>query len=105
MNYFNINRDNYKIKALAINLFILFIATTPIAAQSIMDSCYTVPKGDGLLIQISKNDGQEKVIGVLGVDQVQAIAFNSTADTLFAANAGRMGVIDLITGVWTAYPK
>jgi len=105
MNYFNIYEDKYKITALAINLFILFITTTPITAQSITDSCYTVPQGDGLLIRLSKVDGQEIVVGPLGVNQVQAIAFSVTADTLYAANAGRMGHINLNTGAFTPLPK
>ena len=105
MNYFNICKDNYKTAALAINLFILFIMTIPITAQSIMDSCYTVPKADGLLIRLSKVDGEETVVGALGVNQVQAIAFSANADTLYAANAGRMGQINLNTGAFTPLSK
>ncbi len=105
MNYSNINKDNYKIAALAINLFILFITTTPITAQTILDSCYTVAKGDGLLIRLSKIDGQETVVGALGVNNVQAIAFSVNADTLYAANAGRMGQINLKTGAFTPLPE
>ena len=104
MNYFNINKDNNMIKVFVMSL-LLWFAITKLTAQSIADSCYIVPKGDGLLIQINKIDGEEMVIGALGVDQVQAIAFNATADTLFAANAGRMGIVNLISGVFTAHPK
>ena len=71
------------------------------SAQSISDSCYIVPKGAGLLIQISKLDGQENVVGVLGTTLVQAIAFNPNADTLFAAQSGRMGIINTNTGAFT----
>lgn len=105
MNYFNKNKDNYKIRKRVLNLFIWFIMTTPVIAQSIVDSCYTVPKGDGLLIRLNKTDGQETVVGALGVNQVQAIAFSVTADTLYAANAGRMGIINLNTGAFTAHSK
>ena len=81
---------------LGLNSFIVSIN-----AQSRADSCYIVPKEDGLLIQVNKEDGQETLIGSLGINTVQGIAFNNTADTLFAASEDRLGVIDINTGVFT----
>jgi hypothetical protein len=102
MNYFNIKQHKSKIRLLIVCLIIIGISAITVNAQSKADSCYVVPKGDGLLIQVSKSDGQESVIGALGTDKVQAIAFNATIDTLFGAQIGRLGIIDINTGNFTA---
>ncbi|GJM28419.1 MAG: hypothetical protein DHS20C17_10540 [Cyclobacteriaceae bacterium] len=100
MNNFNIKQDIIKVW-FSLPLCFCILISGSLIAQTQADSCLVVPKGDGLLIQVSKLDGKEQLIGALGVDEVQAIAFNGTTDTLFAAHAGRLGTINPTTGAFT----
>ena len=88
MNYSNIKQDiNKSVWLCLIAIMGLSFAMNSVKAQSKADSCYIVPRGAGLLIQVNKADGVETIVGTLGVSQVQAIAFNNTTDTLFPSRA------------------
>ncbi len=108
MNYFNKNKDNYKIRFGYLNLIILTfsLATAmPLSAQEIDNSCLTIPFSSDSLIKVRKSDGEETVLGSIGVKRIQAIALNSNADTIYAARSGQLGIILLKSLKFKPLPK
>ena len=94
MNYFNKKMDKYHTYSrFSIIAMLLFIYCFNTSAQSLENSCYTIPFTSNVLIKVSKTDGSETVIGGLGVKRVQALAISPFADTIFAARSGELGVL------------
>jgi len=73
-----------------------------------MDSvCYAVADNDGrersadILVTMDKFTSQINLVGETSTRHIEAIAFNLGATTLFAADAGQLGQLDLDTGTFT----
>jgi YD repeat-containing protein len=73
-----------------------------------MDSvCYAVADNDGrersadILVTMDKFTSQINLVGETSTQHIEAIAFNLGATTLFAADAGQLGQLDLDTGTFT----
>ena len=71
--------------------------------------CYMVADSGDLLTSIDTADfnpaTNETTIGGNGVTAIEAIAWNSSTMTLYAANAGQLGTLSLTTGAFTALPQ
>ena len=76
-----------------------------ISAQNTGDNCITIPFAADSLISVNKADGSETVIGSLGVKRIQAIAMNATADTIYAARPGRLGILTFDNTTFVPLPK
>ena len=73
--------------------------------------CYAVadndksdPSGNSLdqLVSLNKVSGLTTVIGATGTSHVEAIAFDIDGSTLYAADEGQLGTLDLTNGAFTA---
>lgn len=75
-------------------------------AQSI-DVCYGVADNGGVfgqedaLVTLDRNTGITTLIGRTGTNNIEAIAFAPGGGNLYAANAGRLGILSLTTGAFT----
>lgn len=56
------------------------------------------------LVRLNRTNGQTAIIGPTGTNNVEAIAFGPNS-TLYAANGGQLGTLDLTTGAFTAKPQ
>lgn len=67
--------------------------------------CYLVADGNDVLTRINTADfnpaTNETTIGPAGVNDIEAIAFNSANGILYAANLGQFGSMNLTTGAFT----
>lgn len=64
--------------------------------------CYSVGDTGGSLVRIAKATGAETSIGLTGTASLEALALAPVGTTLYGADAGQVGTIDLATGVFTA---
>lgn len=106
MKYFNKKQDRRKIGFKIFLSFLLFFwAIASISAQNTGSNCIAIPFLSDSLIKINKTTGEETVIGSIGVEQVQAIALNPTADTIYAARPGQLGIITFDDTEFDALPQ
>ena len=63
--------------------------------------CYAVADDGDLLTKIDINTGAEESIGPVGVQFVEAIAYWPITNTLYAADAGRLGTLNTTTGAYS----
>jgi gliding motility-associated-like protein len=106
MNYFNIKQDLYKRwVGLALSSIMIFGGVTALSAQNNGKSCITIPFASNNLIQINKADGTETVLGSIGVNKVQALALNPTADTIYAARPGQLGILTFSDTKFSPLPQ
>lgn len=81
-----------------------WLAPVPVArAQLAQNLCYAVADSGDTLVTVDRNTGTPTtVIGATGTANVEAIGWNSTATILYAADANRLGTLNLSTGTFTA---
>ena len=63
--------------------------------------CYSVADNGDRLVAIDINTGAESNVGPVGVPDIEAIAYWPITDTLYAADANRLGTLNLTTGTYT----
>ena len=58
--------------------------------------------GNDWFTKINRTNGSDVAVGTgTGTDNIEAIAFNAVSTVLYAANAGDLGFIDTVTGVYS----
>ncbi len=106
MKYFNIKQDIKKIgMSVAWSLSMIPAFTIGILAQNTSETCVTIPFASNSLILVNKTDASETVIGNIGVQQVQALALSASADTIFAARPGQLGILTFDNTAFNALPQ
>jgi len=85
-------------------------AVTTTITGNVPQLCYMVADGGDLLTSIDTSDfnptTNETTIGTTsGATNIEAIAWNSSNMTLYAANAGQLGTLNLSNGNFTALPQ
>ena len=106
MKYFDIKQDINKIGSLLILSSMVFLGSAiSISAQNTGESCITIPFASDSLIKLNKSNGTETTVGTIGVDRVQAIAMNGTADTIYAARPGQLGILTFDNTMLVALPQ
>ncbi len=77
--------------------------------QAVVGECYVVGDATDQLFVVDLDDlnpaTNETLVGNLGVPNVEAAAIDPVTATLYAANAGRLGIINVDTGVFTPRPN
>lgn len=89
-----------------LSLALLATLVTPANAQqsNAGDYCYLVADNNGvrfdadILTAVSKTSGIEQEIGMTGTLNIEAVAFHPFTQSVFAADGGLLGTIDLSTG-------
>lgn len=66
-----------------------------------LDSCYAVADENDYLVALNKTTGNTIEIGPNQANDIEAIAFGGDGQTLYAANGGTIGTLDLSTGHFT----
>lgn len=66
-----------------------------------LDSCYAVADENDYLVALDKTNGNTVEIGPNHAADIEAIAFGGDSETLYAANGGTFGTLDLATGHFT----
>lgn len=90
-------------------------AQSPVSGYDVTQQCFAVSdemaaSGSSgknsldALVRLNRTNGQTTVIGMTGTEKIEAIAFGPM-DTLYAADANRLGILDLNTGVFTPKPQ
>jgi uncharacterized repeat protein (TIGR01451 family) len=74
------------------------INSAPPASGSI---CYLVADSNDRLVRVDINTGAEVNIGPVGVLDIEAIAYWPITNTLYAADANRLGTLNTTTGAYT----
>ncbi len=70
------------------------------------DVCYTVADNDpvpgsaDVLIEFDKTTAVSHVVGFTSTAHIEALVFHPTSRQLYAANADRLGTLDLLTGIF-----
>lgn len=64
--------------------------------------CYSVADNGDMLYSMNRISGSNVTIGAVGVADIETIALNVGADTLFAVDADVFGYINVETGIFTA---
>lgn len=82
-------------------------AQNPEVCFAVADNDRSDPSGNSLdqLVSLNKDTGALVAIGATGTSHIEAIAFDIDGATLYAADAGQLGTINLTTGVFTALPN
>lgn len=82
---------------------ILFLTLAGGNLNAQVDLLYYISDGDNTLYSINRTTGAVTEIGPTGVGVIEAIAYYPIqgSETLYAANAGDFGTLDLVTGAWT----
>ncbi|MBT8189706.1 MAG: hypothetical protein KJO29_04710 [Bacteroidia bacterium] len=80
----------------------IFKALLMVMATADPTACYGVDDDNNILVKMNRSTGSVSTIGNLGVSNVEAIAFTEDATTLYAANAGDFGTLDLNSGTFTS---
>ncbi len=85
------------------SLFLIGIVQGVLAPQPLyaLDSCYAVADNEKVFVSLDKTTGETSFIGDTEVADIEAISFELGTETLFAANGGELGVIDIITGKYS----
>ena len=95
---------------LVLTLTPLALSGRPAHAQN-GDVCYAVadnggvPGSEDTLVTLDKVTGVTTLIGYTGTTNIEAIAFELGAETLFAADGEQLGTLDLATAAFTARPE
>ncbi|MCG8421075.1 MAG: OmpA family protein [Proteobacteria bacterium] len=76
------------------------IGTRAHALEATAEQCYLVADiddedGEDVLSILDKNNPTQRVVGSLGANAVEAIAFNPGTATLYGADADQLGIIDI----------
>lgn len=66
-----------------------------------IDTCYAVADEGDRFVSLNKTTGKTSDIGPTGVADIEAMAFAANATILYAANAGEMGTLNIVTGDYT----
>ena len=77
------------------------VTLTPIPLASV-DVCYLVADGGDELTWVVRATGQETDLGPVGVSRIEAAAYRPATGVLYAADADRLGTLDLTTGAFSA---
>lgn len=71
----------------------------------LQSSCFVSADNGDALHLANRFTGSNRVIGGFGVPNIEAIALNINRDTLWAADAGQLGTVNMNTGAFTALPQ
>ncbi len=88
----------WRLVILSASIMLTLWWTQPVLA---LDTCYAVADNHDTFVSLEKGTGKTAFIGKTGRKDIEAIAFQSGTDTLFAADASELGTINIVTGLYT----